>query len=102
MYAHLPKEQTAALMVFLRKEWKIFAWCPADMPGIPREFVEHALHIKPNNKPVKQALRRSQNRSAEQSRKKSTDYSTHSSSEKRRKQPGLQTQSWFLKKTLMY
>ena len=28
------------------------------MPGIPREFVEHALRIKPNTKPVKQALRR--------------------------------------------
>src|ERR1044071_7829313 len=28
------------------------------MPGIPREFAEHALHIKPNTKPVKQALRR--------------------------------------------
>src|SRR3954467_15679100 len=27
------------------------------MPGIPREFAEHALHIKPNTKPVKQALR---------------------------------------------
>src|SRR3954464_6162881 len=28
------------------------------MPGIPREFVEHALQIYPNTKPVKQALRR--------------------------------------------
>ena len=27
------------------------------MPGIPREFAEHALRIKPNTKPVKQALR---------------------------------------------
>src|SRR3954465_3486426 len=58
VYAHLPKEQTYALMDFLREEWKIFAWFPADMPGIPREFAEHALHIKPNTKPVKQALRR--------------------------------------------
>src|SRR3954463_7081123 len=28
------------------------------MPEIPREFAEHALRIKPNTKPVKQALRR--------------------------------------------
>src|SRR3954471_13459482 len=28
------------------------------MPGIPREFAEHVLHIKPNTKPVRQALQR--------------------------------------------
>src|SRR3954465_7299141 len=56
VYAHLSEEQEAALMAFLREEWEIFAWCPADMPGIPREFAEHALRIKPNNKLVKQAL----------------------------------------------
>ena len=58
VYAHLPEEQATALIAFLREEWETFAWCPADMPGIPREFVEHALRIKPNTKPVKQALRR--------------------------------------------
>src|ERR1041385_3565260 len=58
VYAHLPKEQVTTLITFLREEWKIFSWCPADMPGIPREFAGHALHIKPNTKPVKQALRR--------------------------------------------
>src|SRR3954470_13936454 len=31
---------------------------PADMPGIPCEFAEHALRIKKNTKPVKQAVRR--------------------------------------------
>src|SRR3954471_10628023 len=58
VYAHLPEEQASALIAFLRGEWEIFAWCPDDMPGIPREFAEHALCIKPNTKPVKQALRR--------------------------------------------
>ena len=53
-----PRKQATALIAFLREEWEIFTWCPADMPGIPREFAEHALHIKPNTKPVKQALRR--------------------------------------------
>ena len=28
------------------------------MPRIPREFAEHTLHLRPNTKPVKQALRR--------------------------------------------
>src|ERR1041385_8360964 len=56
--AHLPEEQATALITFLREEWKFFAWCPADMPGIPREFAEHVLHIHPNTKPVKQAVRR--------------------------------------------
>src|SRR4051812_10585685 len=56
VYAHLPEEQATALIAFLPEEWEIFAWCPADMPGIPREFTEHALRIKPNTKPVKQVL----------------------------------------------
>jgi hypothetical protein len=29
------------LIEFLRERWKIFAWEPSDMPGIPRELVEH-------------------------------------------------------------
>jgi hypothetical protein len=36
----------------------MFAWCPADMPGIPRELAEHELKIFPNVKPVKQSMRR--------------------------------------------
>jgi hypothetical protein len=37
---------------FLHECWKIFAWCPPDMPGVPRELVEHALNIDPKAKPV--------------------------------------------------
>ena len=29
---------------------------PLDMPGIPREVIEHALKIRPGSKPVKQRL----------------------------------------------
>src|SRR3954470_14631173 len=58
IYAHIPEEQATALITFLREKWEIFAWCPADMPGVPREFAKHALRIKPNTKPVRQALRR--------------------------------------------
>ena len=57
IYAHLPEEHASALFKLLHEEWKIFAWCPADMPGIPREFAEHSLQIYPNTKPVKQSIR---------------------------------------------
>jgi hypothetical protein len=36
----------------------MFAWCPADMLGIPRELAEHELKILPNAKPIKQSMRR--------------------------------------------
>jgi hypothetical protein len=36
----------------------MFAWCPADMPGIPRELAKHKLKIFPNAKPIKQSMRR--------------------------------------------
>jgi hypothetical protein len=36
----------------------MFAWCPADMPGIPRELAEHELKIFLNAKPIKQSMRR--------------------------------------------
>ena len=28
------------------------------MPGVPREFTEHSLHVRPDAKPVRQPLRR--------------------------------------------
>src|SRR3954464_10323887 len=46
------------LVKFLRECWEIFAWCPVDMPGVPREFSEHALNVFPDAKPVKQSIRR--------------------------------------------
>ena len=36
----------------------MFAWKPADMPGVPREKAEHSLDLSPTAKPVKQKLRR--------------------------------------------
>ena len=35
-----------------------FAWSPKDMPGVPTEFAEHKLHVRPDVKPVRQPLRR--------------------------------------------
>jgi hypothetical protein len=34
----------------------MFAWHPADMPGISRELAEHKLKIFPNAKPIKQSM----------------------------------------------
>jgi hypothetical protein len=31
----------------------IFAWKPADMPGVPTELIEHELYLDPQAKPVK-------------------------------------------------
>jgi hypothetical protein len=42
---------------FLQKNRYIFAWKPANMPGVPRELIEHKLHLNPNAKPIKQRLR---------------------------------------------
>jgi hypothetical protein len=46
------------LVEFLHERWEIFAWCPSNMPGVPRELVEHALNVDPKARPVKQPLRR--------------------------------------------
>jgi hypothetical protein len=46
------------LVDFLRANADIFAWSPSDMPGIPREVVEHSLDILPHSRAVQQRLRR--------------------------------------------
>jgi hypothetical protein len=46
------------LVDFLRANVNIFAWSPSDMPGIPREVVEHSLDILPHSRVVQQRLRR--------------------------------------------
>jgi hypothetical protein len=45
------------LVEFLRERWEIFAWCPSDMLGVPKELIEHVLNVDPKAKPVKQPLR---------------------------------------------
>jgi hypothetical protein len=45
------------LVDFLRANTNIFAWSPSDMPGIPREVVEHLLDIIPHSRAVQQWLR---------------------------------------------
>jgi hypothetical protein len=47
-----------ALVTFLLANLDIFAWQMSDMPGIPREVIEHKLNIDPAFKPIKQKERR--------------------------------------------
>jgi len=43
-------------MSFLYRNIDVFAWKPADMPGVPQELIEHSLNISPTAKLVKQKL----------------------------------------------
>jgi hypothetical protein len=51
---NLDPKQELTLIKFLQENRNIFAWKPADMPGVPRELIEHELHLDPKAKPVKQ------------------------------------------------
>jgi hypothetical protein len=44
------------LVNFLRVNRDIFAWKPADMPGVPRELIEHSLNVDPKATPKRQHL----------------------------------------------
>nr|ABF98055.1 retrotransposon protein, putative, unclassified [Oryza sativa Japonica Group] len=46
-----------ALVSFLRANADVFAWRPADMPGVPREVIEHRLAVRPGARPVRQKVR---------------------------------------------
>jgi hypothetical protein len=46
------------LVSFLRDNRDIFAWKPVDMPGVPRNLIEHSLNIDPKATPKRQHLRR--------------------------------------------
>ena len=46
------------LVNFLRANQDVFAWKPVDMPGVPKELIEHAFMVDPNATPKKQRLRR--------------------------------------------
>jgi hypothetical protein len=45
-----------ALISFLHANHDIFAWKPADMPGVPRELIEHCLNVDPKATPKRQHL----------------------------------------------
>jgi hypothetical protein len=41
-----------ALVQFLQDNRDVFAWQPADMPGVPRELAEHKLKVYPQARPI--------------------------------------------------
>ena len=46
------------LVNFLRANRDVFAWKPANMLGVPKELIEHALKVDPKATPKKRWLRR--------------------------------------------
>jgi hypothetical protein len=44
------------LVKFIQENRDIFTWKPANMLGVPRELIEHELHLDPKAKPIKQRL----------------------------------------------
>ena len=50
--------QERALVGFLMENADIFTWEPTDLPGIPRDVIEHHLAVRPDARPVKQKPRR--------------------------------------------
>jgi hypothetical protein len=46
------------LITFLQANSDMFAWTPSDMPGVPREVIEHHLAVCPQAHTVKQKTRK--------------------------------------------
>nr|AAK71558.1 putative gag-pol protein precursor [Oryza sativa Japonica Group] len=51
-------DKESTLVFFLRAHSDVFAWKPSDMPGVPREVIEHRLAVRPDARPVRQKVRR--------------------------------------------
>ncbi|XP_016178528.1 uncharacterized protein LOC107620975 [Arachis ipaensis] len=63
---NLPHDLKEPLMEIIRANSDLFAWTPADMPGIDPQFMSHQLAVRPEAKPVAQRRRKmSQERSEE-------------------------------------
>jgi hypothetical protein len=44
------------LVKLLKENRDIFAWKSTNIPGVPRELIEHKLHVDPYAMPIKQHL----------------------------------------------
>jgi hypothetical protein len=55
---NLGEKLESALIAFLRANVDVFACEPSQMPGIPREVIEHHLKIHPDARPVRQKPRK--------------------------------------------
>ncbi|RDX87835.1 hypothetical protein CR513_30632, partial [Mucuna pruriens] len=54
----LKEEDESHLVTFLRENRDVFAWSPADMPGVDPNFLCHHLSISPGYRPVTQRRRK--------------------------------------------
>lgn len=50
----LTEEGLTKLCELLRRNLDVFAWCSADMTGVPRCIVEHRLNIREGYTPIRQ------------------------------------------------
>jgi hypothetical protein len=55
---NLGEKNELTLVAFLQANVGVFAWEPSQMPGIPREVIEHHLKIHPDAGPVSQKPQR--------------------------------------------
>ncbi|XP_057730461.1 uncharacterized protein LOC130945774 [Arachis stenosperma] len=55
---NLPHELKEPLIEMIRANRDLFAWTPADMPGIDPQIVSHHLAVKPEARPVAQRRRK--------------------------------------------
>jgi hypothetical protein len=54
----LDDKSESVLVWFLQDNRDVFACQPADMPGDPRELVDHKLKVYPQERPIRQKLHR--------------------------------------------
>ncbi|XP_057754925.1 uncharacterized protein LOC130974175 [Arachis stenosperma] len=55
---NLPHELKEPLIEMIRANRDLFAWTPADMPGIDPQIISHHLAVKPEARPVAQRRRK--------------------------------------------
>ncbi|XP_072066867.1 uncharacterized protein [Arachis hypogaea] len=55
---NLPHDMKEPLIEMIRANGDLFAWTPADMPGIDPRFMSHQLAVRPEAKPVAQRRRK--------------------------------------------
>ncbi|XP_072056355.1 uncharacterized protein [Arachis hypogaea] len=55
---NLPHELKEPLIEMIRANRDLFAWTPADMPGIDPQIISHHLAVKPEARPVSQRRRK--------------------------------------------
>ncbi|XP_057739790.1 uncharacterized protein LOC130956848 [Arachis stenosperma] len=55
---NLPHELKEPLIEMIRANKDLFAWTPADMPGIDPQIISHHLAVKPEARPVAQRRRK--------------------------------------------